>query len=112
MNTKFSFVLLLVVIAITATACTPVIINNSPPFVQAAPLANNETSAILPVSGEPASTAARETQEPRLWSGEIYLSDNSNPDHLQSAVPTAEQPQPDACMSEDSQPRRQSGCLE
>jgi hypothetical protein len=110
MNTKFFFVLLIT--AIIATACTPAIVDYSAPIVQAVQPANNETSAIVPVTGESASTAARETQEPRLWSGEIYLSDNGKPDHLQNALPITEEPQPDACTSEDSQPRRQSGCLE
>jgi len=110
MNTKFSFVFL--VIAIIATACTPSIVDSSVQPAQAGQPANDETSAIVPVTGESASTTAREAQEPRLWSGEIYFSDNGNPDHLQNAVLTAEEPKLDACMSEDSQPKRQSGCVE
>ena len=112
MNTKFSFALLVIVIALLATACAPAIVDSSAPIVPAVPPANNETSALMPVTGETAANAVRASQEPRLWSGEISLSDNSNPDHLQNAQPAASEVSQNDCMSEDSLPRRQSGCVE
>src|SRR3970282_1984390 len=85
MNTRFSFALL--VIALVATACAPAIVDSSAPIAPAVPPADNETSALMPVTGETAANAVRVPQEPRLWSGAISLSDNSNPDHLQNAQP-------------------------
>ena len=109
MNAKFSFALLVIIIAIIATACTPAIVDRSEPILNAVQPAENVS---VPVTGESASMAAREPRESRLWSGEIYFSDNSNPDHMQNTQPVAiETPQTD-CMSEDSQPRPQSGCVE
>ena len=107
MNINFFFVLL--VIAIIATACTPKVTDDHKPIVNAVQPAENVS---VPVTGESVSTAARETQEPRLWSGEIYFSDNSNPDHAQNTQPAATETTQTVCMSEDSQPRPQSGCIE
>jgi len=112
MNTKFFFVLPVIVIALIATACTPIIVDSSAPLAQSVQPANNTASDLVPVTGESVSKSGRATQEPRLWSGEIYLSDDGNPDQLQNAVPAAEEKQPEVCTSEDSQPRRQSGCVE
>ena len=112
MNTKFTFALLVIVIALVATACAPAIVDNSAPIDPAAAPVDNEKSAPLPVTGNSVSTSARDTQEPRLWSGEISLSDNSNPDHLQNAQPAASEVSQNDCMSEDSLPERQSGCVE
>ena len=112
MNTKFSFVLFVVVIALLATACAPVITGSSGPIIDAAQPANNETVALVPVTGNPAAESVRTDSEPRLFSGEILLSDIDNPDaHLN--VQTDAQPDlQDGCMSEDSQPRLYSGCVE
>ncbi len=103
MNTKFCFVLL--VVALVLTACAPAITGVS------APLAEPQIPAIVPVTGENA-TVVRTVPEPRLFSGEIFLSDNNNPDHeLNIATGTEQKPQ-DVCMSEDSLPKRASGCIE
>ena len=112
MNTKFSFALLVIVIAIIATACAPAIIDSSAPIVQAVQPADKETSALLPVTGASDPTAVRDSQEPRLWSGEIFFSDNGNPDYVQNAVPSAAEAPQTECTFEDSLPRRQSGCVE
>jgi hypothetical protein len=112
MNTKFFFASLIIVIAFIATACAPALIDSSAPVVQAVQLANNEISAIMPVTGESASTAARDAQEPQLWSGEIVLSDNNSPDYLRNSQPAASEASQDGCISEDSRPERQSGCVE
>jgi hypothetical protein len=112
MNTKFSFALLVIVIAIIATACVPAIIDSSAPIVQAVQPADNESSALLPVTGESDPTAVRDSQEPRLWSGEIFFSDNGSPDYVHNVQPAASQVSQHTCMSEDSQPKRQSGCVE
>lgn len=53
----------------------------------------------------PAAETARDIQAPRLWSGEVFLSNNDTPD-----VNISEQGL--QCTSEDSQPRRYSGCVE
>jgi hypothetical protein len=110
MNTKFLFVLLLVVLV--ATACAPAIVDGAAPIVRAVPPAQNEPSAFVPVTGNSASVTARDAQESRQWSGEIFLSDKNSPDlKLNNDVPT-DSPTSAACMAEDSQPRRQSGCTE
>ena len=112
MNTKFSFALLVILIMLVATACAPALIDSSAPIVQAVQPASNEPTVIVPVTGESASMATRASQEPRLWSGEIFFSDNGNPDHIQNAQPAASQVSQNTCRSEDSQPERQSGCVE
>jgi len=109
MNTKFSFALLMIVIAIIATACAPDIVNGSASIINAV---QPEDDILAPLNGEAASTAAREAQELQLWSGEIFFSDTGNPDHLQNAVPAATDAPQTECMSEDSLPKRQSGCVE
>jgi hypothetical protein len=112
MNTKFSFALLVGVIALVATACAPAIIDSSAPIAPVNPAANNETSALVPVTGESASNAVRAPQESRLFSGEIFLSDNNNPDNVQNAEPAVNQKPQSACRSADSLPPRQGGCIE
>ena len=112
MNTKFSFALLVIVIAVIATACAPIIVDTSAPLIQAAPLADNETTAILPVTGESASATVRTPQASRLQSGEIFLSEDNGPDHLQNFQPAMNETPQNICISEDSQPRPQSGCVE
>ena len=102
MNTKIFFTVL--VIAIFAAACTPLLTGSSAPMDPARP-ENEQTVTLAP-------SAARATQEPRLWSGEISLSDSNNPDYVQNAQPAAGPKAQEACMSEDSLPRRQSGCVE
>lgn len=110
MNTKFLFTL--VVVALIATACTPALIDNVAPAEPAAAPADARNPVILPLTGNSASTEARDAQEPQQWSGEIFLSDSNSPDvMLQNAVDTDQQDISE-CMSEDSQTRRQSGCTE
>jgi|RhiMetdeSRZDD1v2_1073273.scaffolds.fasta_scaffold1431476_1 hypothetical protein len=112
MNTKFSFVLFVIVIALIATACTPAIVDSSGPIIDAAQPVNNETIALVPVSGNPAAESVRTESEPRLFSGEILLSDTDNPDAQLNVQTDAQQDLQTGCMSEDSQPERQSGCVE
>ena len=108
MNTKFSFVLFIVLIALIVTACAPVITDSSAP-VAAIPPADNQTSALIPSTGgsKEVMTVRSESQAPRLWSGEVFLSDNGAPDvkphtNVQSA-----------CSTVDShQPQRHGGCAE
>ena len=107
MNTKFSFTLLVVLIVLIVNACAPAITDATPVAI-AVPPAEEQTSAIVPVTGNSASDTAREAQAPRLWSGEVFLSDNDTPDLHSGAGQDAE----NACMSEDSLPRRYSGCVE
>ncbi len=110
MNTKFFFVLLLVVLV--ASACAPAIVDGGAPMEPAAPPANNGNPAVLPVTGQPAAPVARDEQEARRWSGEILLSDQNSPDvQLNNKVDVAPQTSVE-CMSEDSEPSRQSGCTE
>ena len=107
MNTKFFFVLL--VVALVLTACAPAITGVSAPVVdvqKAVPGAEQETSALVPVTG------VRTASEPRLFSGEIFLSDNNNPDRTLQLEAGAEQKPQDVCISEDSLPKRVSGCIE
>ena len=56
----------------------------------------------------PAETALAESQVARLWSGEVFVSEDDTPD----ASIAANQDQQNVCMSEDSLPRRHSGCVE
>ena len=112
MNTKFSFALLMIVIAMIATACTPAITGSSTPTAQAARQANPEISVAMPVTGGSASTTTRAKQAPRLWSGEVFLSDNDHPDAAQNAQPAANQKTEGECTSADSLPRRYGGCTE
>jgi hypothetical protein len=109
MNTKFSISLIVIVIVIIAAACAPTITDSSGP---ADPVEPADQSFIMPVTGDPASTGVRSPQEPQQWSGEIFLSEGNSPDvMLQDAVDTGQQTIRE-CMSEDNQPRRQSGCTE
>lgn len=113
MNTKFSFALLVIVIALIAIGCTPAIIDSSAPIAPAVQPANNESSALLPVTGNLAGETVRlDSQDSRLWSGEISLSDNNSPDLIVDAQTNTGKKSENACMSEDSLPRRQSGCVE
>ena len=110
MNTKSLFTLLVVVLI--ATACAPAIVDSSAPSAPVVQRAHKEASGFVPVTGQSAAPAAREAQESRRWSGEVFLSDTSNPDlTLNNDVRKDQQPIT-ACMSEDSLPRRQSGCTE
>ena len=112
MNTKFSFALLMIVVGVIVNACTPAIEDSSTPVVPVAQYANRELSAVMAVISGSAATTAREAQEPRLWSGEVFLSDNGNPDLVQHAKPAASQKTEGTCMSADSLPRRHGGCVE
>ena len=112
MNTKFSFVLLMVVVALIAAACAPAIVDSAAPAEPAAPAANSNNSAVLPVTGASTLTTPRDQQSPRLWSGAISVSDTGNPDDAQNAQPAASQNTEAACMSEDSSNKQQSGCTE
>ena len=111
MNTKLSFALLVIVIALVAAACAPAINGSSMPINPIQP-ADNQTVALVPVTGASAPAAARAPQESRLWSGLIFLSDNGNPDYIQNAEAQTIQNLQNACMSEDSQLKRQSGCIQ
>jgi hypothetical protein len=110
MNTKFSFVLLAAIIALLITACGPTNTDASVPKDPAQP-SNAEVSAPVLVTGESAIVERIET-EPRLWSGEVFLSDNNQPDHTQNVQTPANQNLERGCFSEDSQPRPQGGCVE
>ena len=103
MNTKFFFVLL--VIAVFASACAPVVAGN---LVPADPI-----QPVVPVTGEYAPAVQHsEAQEPRLWSGEILLSDTNSPDYVQPIQAPAIQNSQSECVSEDTLPRRHGGCVE
>jgi hypothetical protein len=105
-NTKFFFALL--VIAIIATACAPIVKIQQP----ANPDTANNAPALIPVTGKSAAESAkREPQAPRLWSGEISTSDNFPDLKLDPKVSINRQTTTE-CMSEDSQPKQQSGCVE
>ena len=109
MNTKFSFTLLLVIIALLTTACSANNTGSSAP-IDPAPAAE----VVVPVTGDSAAEAQRPEAEPRLQSGEIFLSDNENPDVQLNNIQTDNQQdlQQTGCMSEDDQPRPYSGCVE
>ena len=107
MNTKLSFTLL--VVAIFVTACGAAIANNSVPMDPAQPA---DSEIVAPFSAGNAATVERAEAEPRLWSGEVFLSDNNQPDHMQNVQTPAKQNLAHGCFSEDSQPRPQSGCVE
>lgn len=110
MNTKFFFVLL--VAAIVLSACAPAITSSSAPVISALQAVNADDPALVPVTGENAAAVRPSSSEPRLWSGVISLSDNNNPDRTLKLKVTKQQKPQSACMSEDSPPRRQSGCIE
>ena len=103
MNTKFSFALLIVVLVLTA--CAPAITGAS------APITEPQIPAMAPVTGENL-TGVRTVPEARLFSGEIFLSDNNNPDHEMNISTRQEQKPQSECMSEDSLPRPYGGCTE
>jgi len=107
MNTKFSFVLFIVLIALIVTACAPAITDGSAP-VAAVPPADSQTSALIPSTGgsKEVTTVRSESQAPRLWSGEVFLSDNGAPDVKQNTDVES------ACMTVDSQPQRHGGCAQ
>lgn len=108
MNNKFSFTLLAVWIVLIIAACAPVVTDGVTPVAIVVPPAENETSAIVPMTGGSESETAREAQAPRLWSGEVFLSEDDTPD----VQIDANQDQQSACMSEDSLNRRYGGCVE
>jgi hypothetical protein len=107
MNTKFSFMLFAMLIVLIVNACAPAITDATPVAI-AIPPAEEQTSAIVPVTGNSASDTAREAQAPRLWSGEVFLSENDTPD----IKIDANQDLQSACISEDSLTRRHGGCVE
>ena len=110
MNTKFFFALL--IIAIMVAACAPITETVQQP---ANADVEDSTPALVPVTGNSTTDIVpRDPQVPRLWSGEISASDNNNPDLQQDVQDNQVNPdqQTTECMSEDSQPRQQSGCIE
>jgi hypothetical protein len=109
MNTKFYFTFLAILIVLIVNACAPAITDGVAPAAIAIPPAEEQTSAIVPLTGNSAAETVRsEAQAPRQWSGEVFLSDNEMPD-----VKTgANQDLQNACMSEDSLARRHGGCVE
>ena len=111
MNTKFSFALLMIVIAIIATACAPAIVNGSALIDPVQP-ADSELVAPAPVTSNPAAELMRQEAEPRLQSGEISQSDNNNPDVQLNNQTDIQQNLQNECMSEDSLPRPYGGCTE
>ena len=113
MNAKFSFVLLVAIIALLATSCAPAITGGSGPIIDAAQSVSNKTVALIPATGASSAEVERLEAEPRLWSGEIFLSEADSPD-VQMNVQTESQHdvQQTGCMSEDDQPRRHGGCVE
>ena len=111
MNTKFFFVLLATLIVLILAACAPAITGNSAPIDPVQP-ADNELLAPVPTTGNSATESVRTESEPRLWSGEAFLSDNGNPDYVQNVQPAASQKAQDACISEDSLLHRYGGCVE
>ena len=104
-------VLGMIIIALVAAACAPAVNGNSTPVDPIQPV-DNQAVAPIPVTGASAPVAARAPQEPRLQAGEIFLSDNSNPDYAQNAQTYTIQKPDSECMSEDSEPKRQGGCIE
>jgi hypothetical protein len=113
MNTKFSFTFLAVLIVLIVAACAPAITAGSAPIVIAVLPADNQTSALMPVTGgSPSETARTESQAPRLWSGEIFLADNDYPNVELSTNASANQDLQSMCLSEDSLPLRHGGCVE
>jgi hypothetical protein len=135
MNTKLAFALLFIVIALVAIAFAPANTGSSALVINAAQRANNETVALVPVTGESApdyvqdaraypsqkihSSCASENnlrqdscieQEPGLWSGSIFLSSNSNAGYGQNTHAYPSQKLHSACVSEDS--LRQDSCME
>jgi hypothetical protein len=105
MNTKFSFILIVTVIVLLAAACTPAKTSGSAPV--------RSSDAIIPVTGEKAAeTGHTEAEDVRLWSGEIFMSDGSAPDYESDAPVNAPQDAQSECIPEDSQPRRNGGCVE
>jgi hypothetical protein len=102
MNIKLSFALLPVLIVLIVTACAPAITDGAAPIVIAVPPAEDETSAIVPLTGGSEAETAREAQAPRLWSGEVFLSDKDTPD----VSIIANQDLQNVCISEDSLTRR------
>lgn len=110
MNTKFFFVLLAALIVLTVAACAPAITDISEPI--AVPPIDEGSSALMPVTGNSAAESVRTESESRLWSGEIFQSDNGNPDYVHKVQPATNQKARGACMSDDSQPRRHGGCVE
>lgn len=111
MNTKLSIAFLVIVIALITTACAPIINGSSVPGDPIKP-ADNQTVALAPLTGASAPVSAHTPQEPRLWSGSIFMSDSDNPDYVQNTeAPTSQNSQKE-CASEDSLPKDQSGCIE
>jgi hypothetical protein len=135
MNTKLAFALLFIVIALVAIAFAPATFGSSALVSNAAQQANNETAALVSVTGESApdyvqdaraypsqkihSSCASENnlrqdscieQEPRLWSGSIFLPSNSDAHYEQNTHTCPSQKLHSACVSEDS--LRQGSCVE
>ena len=68
----------------------------------------------VPNTGETgAESVPADTDARRLWSGEVFLSDNGYPDPRQQTRINQEQVPETACISEESEsPRRHGGCAE
>ena len=113
MNTKFSLVLLVAIAALLIAACGTGNPDNSAQNTKPAQPSNTEEAAIIPVTGGEASEfVERDVQEPRLWSGEVFTSDNNAPDYGSHIIPNTGDDAKDECISEDDTPRRHGGCIE
>ena len=106
MNTKLSFVLLVSIIALLIVACQPTGSDNSASIATPIQPPSADNVVLVPVTGEESAEAVqRDAQEPRLWSGEIFLSGSNSPDQGPHSAQNE-------CVSEDDLPRRHGGCIE
>ena len=110
MNTKFFYALLAILLVLVAAAVVPAVAGSSSPTAidaqnvsagaQPAPVAGGDTAAV---------TGGR--SDPRLWSGEVFLSDNGSPDRALKIESGVQPKTQSGCMS-DRLPRRHGGCVE
>jgi len=107
MNTFRRLIPLILLITLSIVACAPTG-TESAPEVPAIPEADagvgEDAPAAAPITGGQSAELA-----PRLWSGEV--SDNDLNLEL-NIKPGAKQDLQNGCVSEDSVPRRYSGCVE
>ena len=101
MNTKFFFALVLM--ALLAAACAPIVAGGAVPMDPAQP---KDYVPSAPIA------ARSDSQESRLWSGPVSISDTNSPDYVQPIQAPAVQNSQSECVSEDSLPRRHGGCVE
>jgi len=108
MKTRFIFALSAMLIIVTATAGAFAFMRDLNPTASKVQ-STTSNLVVAPVANEPLTVTAKlvhtEIEPARLWSGQIFLSDDNAPDsELNTNL--------SACVAEEEQNHRYGGCIE